>query len=218
VKPLGDRVLVQSLEERTAKEKPQEGITRTCWRLAASIRPSDTRTALQNAASISALMLTTRCIGDWDAQERNRLRWHGRYGLLSHTIPRSFCEVPEDHGWRTGTPTRLRKNYERTNGWDAETSLRRKLEIARLKDEITELTKHVQLGAEHKKDPIWAMIKAEMANQGYRKGYDQAMEKSHQLEDRLQKRGAELEQLLGECIRHQYIDEAPRVKLLADSR
>jgi protein gp37 len=52
------------------------------------------------------------------------------------------------------------------------------------------------------------MIKAEVANQGYRKGYDQAMEKSHQLEDRLQKRGAELEQLLGECIRHQYIDEA----------
>ena len=28
-------------------------------------------------------------------------------------------------------------------------------EIARLKAEITELTKHVQLGAEHKKDPIW---------------------------------------------------------------
>ena len=81
-------------------------------------------------------------------------------------------------------------------------------EIARLKGEITELTKHVQLGAEHKKDPICAMLKAEMANQGYRKGYDQAMEKSHQLEDRLQKRGAELEQLLGECIRHQYIDEA----------
>ena len=51
-------------------------------------------------------------------------------------------------------------------------------------------------------------LAAEMANQGYRKGYDQAMEKSHQLEDRLQKRSAELEQLLGECIRHQYIDEA----------
>jgi cell division protein FtsB len=33
-------------------------------------------------------------------------------------------------------------------------------EIARLKAEITELTKHIQLGAEHKKDPIWAMIKA----------------------------------------------------------
>ena len=66
-------------------------------------------------------------------------------------------------------------------------------EIARLKAEITELTKHVQLGVEHKKDPIWAMLKAEMANQGYRKGYDQAMEKSHQLEDRLQKRGAELD-------------------------
>jgi hypothetical protein len=32
-------------------------------------------------------------------------------------------------------------------------------EIARLKDEITELIKHVQLGAEHKKDPIWAMLK-----------------------------------------------------------
>ena len=77
-------------------------------------------------------------------------------------------------------------------------------EIARLKAEITELTKHVQLGAEHKKDPIWAMLKAEMANQGYRKGYDQAMEKSHQLEDRLQKLSAELEQLF----RHQYIDEA----------
>jgi flagellar biosynthesis/type III secretory pathway protein FliH len=59
-------------------------------------------------------------------------------------------------------------------------------------------------GAEHKKDPIWAMLKAEMANQGYRKGYDQAMEKSHQLEDRLQKLSAELEQLF----RHQYIDEA----------
>jgi len=44
-------------------------------------------------------------------------------------------------------------------------------EIARLKGEITELTKHVQLGAEHKKDPIWAMIKAEMANQGYRKAH-----------------------------------------------
>ena len=80
-------------------------------------------------------------------------------------------------------------------------------EIARLKGEITELTKHVQLGAEHKKDPIWAMIKAEMANPGYRKGYDQAKEKSHQLEDQLQKRSAELEQLLGECIRHQYLDE-----------
>jgi hypothetical protein len=40
---------------------------------------------------------------------------------------------------------------------------------------------------EHKKDPIWAM-KAEMANQGYRNGYDQAMEKSHQLLDRMQKR------------------------------
>jgi hypothetical protein len=36
-------------------------------------------------------------------------------------------------------------------------------EIARLKGEITELTKHVQLGADHKKDPIWAVIKAEMA-------------------------------------------------------
>jgi hypothetical protein len=34
------------------------------------------------------------------------------------------------------------------------------------------------------------------------------MEKSHQLEDRLQKLSSELEQLLGECIRHQYIDEA----------
>lgn len=70
------------------------------------------------------------------------------------------------------------------------------------------MTKHVQLGAEHKKDPVWAMLKAEMVNQGYRKGYDQAMEKSHQLEDWLQKRCAELKQLLGECIRHQYIDEA----------
>ena len=54
-------------------------------------------------------------------------------------------------------------------------------EIARLKAEITELTKHVQLGAEHKKDPIWALLKTEMANQGYRNGYDQAMEKSHQI-------------------------------------
>jgi hypothetical protein len=81
-------------------------------------------------------------------------------------------------------------------------------EIARLKDEITELTKHVQLGAEHRKDPIWAMLKSEMANQGYRKGYDKAMEKSHQSEDQLQKRSAELEQLLSECIRHQYVDEA----------
>ena len=81
-------------------------------------------------------------------------------------------------------------------------------EIERLKGEITELTKHVELGAEHKKDPIWAMIKAEMANQGYRNGYDQAMEKSHQLEDQLQKRSAELEQLLSECIGHQYVDEA----------
>jgi hypothetical protein len=47
-----------------------------------------------------------------------------------------------------------------------------------------------------------------MADQGYRKGYDQAMEKSRQLEDQLQKRSAELEQLLSECIRHQYVDEA----------
>ena len=53
-------------------------------------------------------------------------------------------------------------------------------EIARLKDEITELTKHVELRPEHKKDPIWALLKTEMASQGYRKGYDQAMEKSHQ--------------------------------------
>jgi hypothetical protein len=52
------------------------------------------------------------------------------------------------------------------------------------------------------------MIKAEMANHGYRMGYDQAMEKSHQLEDRLQKRSAEPEQLLGECIRLKYYDEA----------
>jgi len=81
-------------------------------------------------------------------------------------------------------------------------------EITRLKGEITELTKHVQLGAEHKKDPIWAMLKAEMANQGYRKGYDQAMEKSHQFLDRMYKRSAELEQLLGECIRLKYYDEA----------
>jgi len=81
-------------------------------------------------------------------------------------------------------------------------------EIARLKAEITELTKHVQLGAEHKKDPIWAMLKSEMANQGYRKGYDQAIEKSHQLEDQLQRRSAEQEQLLSECIGHQYVDEA----------
>jgi hypothetical protein len=34
------------------------------------------------------------------------------------------------------------------------------------------------------------------------------MEKSHQLLDRMQKRGAELEQLLGECIRLKYYDEA----------
>ena len=83
-------------------------------------------------------------------------------------------------------------------------------EIARLKAEITELTKHVQLGAEHKKDPIWALLKTEMANQGYRNGYDQAMEKSHQLLDRMHKRSAELdlEQLLGECIRLKYYDEA----------
>jgi hypothetical protein len=81
-------------------------------------------------------------------------------------------------------------------------------EIERLKGEITELTKHVQLGHEHKKDPIWAMIKAEMANQGYRKGYDQAMEKSHQLLDRMQKRSAELEQLLGEALRNGYFDQA----------
>ena|ERR1700674_3882037 len=32
-------------------------------------------------------------------------------------------------------------------------------EIARLKGEITELTKHVQLGAEHKKDPIWLSLR-----------------------------------------------------------
>jgi len=44
-------------------------------------------------------------------------------------------------------------------------------EIERLKGAIIELTKHVQLGAEHKKDPIWAMLKAEMANQGYHTGY-----------------------------------------------
>ena len=81
-------------------------------------------------------------------------------------------------------------------------------EIARLKGEITELTKHVQLGTEHKKDPIWALLKTEMANQGYRNGYDQAMEKSHQLLDRMYKRSAELEQLLGECIRLKYYDEA----------
>jgi hypothetical protein len=45
-------------------------------------------------------------------------------------------------------------------------------------------------------------------NQGYRNGYDQAMEKSHQLLDRMHKRSAELEQLLGECIRLKYYDEA----------
>jgi hypothetical protein len=82
------------------------------------------------------------------------------------------------------------------------------VEIERLKGEITELTKHVELRPEHKKDPIWALLKTEMASQGYRKGYDQAMEKSHQLLDRMQKRGAELEQLLGECIRLKYYDEA----------
>jgi hypothetical protein len=81
-------------------------------------------------------------------------------------------------------------------------------EIERLKGEITELTKHVQLGPEHKKDPIWAMIKTEMANQGYRNGYDQAMEKSHQLLDRMQKHSAELEQLLGEALRNGYFDQA----------
>jgi hypothetical protein len=57
------------------------------------------------------------------------------------------------------------------------------VEIERLKGEITELTKHVELRPEHKKDPIWALLKTEMASQGYRKGYDQAMEKSHQLLD-----------------------------------
>ena len=82
------------------------------------------------------------------------------------------------------------------------------VEIERLKGEITELTKHVQLGPEHKKDPIWAMINAEIANQGYRKGYDQTMEKSHQLLDRMQKRSAELEHLLGEALRNGYFDQA----------
>jgi hypothetical protein len=47
-----------------------------------------------------------------------------------------------------------------------------------------------------------------MGNQGYRNGYDQAMEKSHQLLDRMQKRSDELEQLLRECIRLKYYDEA----------
>ena len=81
-------------------------------------------------------------------------------------------------------------------------------EIERLKVEITELTKHVELRPEHKKDPIWALLKTEMASQGYRKGYDQAMEKSHQLLDRMQKRSAELEQLLGEALRNGYFDQA----------
>jgi|SRR5271165_1605583 hypothetical protein len=81
-------------------------------------------------------------------------------------------------------------------------------EIERLKGEITELTKHVELRPEHKKDPIWSLLKVEMGNQGYRKGYDQAMEKSHQLLDRMQKRSAELEQLLGEALRNAYINQA----------
>ena len=82
------------------------------------------------------------------------------------------------------------------------------VEIERLKGEITELTKHVELRPEHKKDPIWALLKTEMASQGYRKGYDQAMEKSRQLTDRLQNRCAQLEQLLGEGLRNHYFDES----------
>jgi chromosome segregation ATPase len=91
-------------------------------------------------------------------------------------------------------------------------------EIARLKGEITELTKHVQLGAEHKKDPIWAMIKAEMANQGYRKGYDQAMEKSHQLEDQLAKAQRRTRAAFGRVYPTPIYRRSSRVTFLADSR
>jgi hypothetical protein len=81
-------------------------------------------------------------------------------------------------------------------------------DIERLTAEKAELLQHVELGPEQKKDPVWALLKIEIGNQGYRKGYDQAMEKSRQLTDRLQNRCVQLEQLLGEGLRNHYFDEA----------
>jgi hypothetical protein len=73
-----------------------------------------TRTALQNAASISALMLTT----DASVTEmpRERKTGFGRHGLLSHTIPRRFLRGSRGRWLTYRDNNTVAENYERTNG------------------------------------------------------------------------------------------------------